>query len=245
MAQNPHWTIDELILALDLYFRVSVANTIEKHSEIVALSELLNTLPIHPKELMGVNFRSTDAVYMKLYNFRRLDPNYHGKGLDAGSKLDEVVWDEFANDRGKLQRVASAIRRNNAYFSQEEKTDPIIKLPDDEGFIEGRLLETLHKRRERNPGLAEKKKKSVLKAKGKLACEVCGFDFAAFYGPIGGGFAECHHLVPLSDYDEGKRTQLTDLAIVCANCHRMLHRGKPLLSINELQKIVLAQVDLD
>ena len=39
---------------------------------------------------------------------------------------------------------------------------------------------------------------------------------------MGKGFAECHHVVPLADLGRQKRTRLEDLAIVCANCHRMI-----------------------
>lgn len=61
---------------------------------------------------------------------------------------------------------------------------------------------------------------------GRLRCEVpgCGFDFARVYGALGAGFAEVHHLKPLSHLRRGQITTLNDLAIVCANCHRMIHR---------------------
>ena len=61
-------------------------------------------------------------------------------------------------------------------------------------------------------------------AEGALRCEGCGFDFAATYGELGHGFAECHHVVPLADLRAGSRTRLSDLVILCANCHRMIHR---------------------
>jgi 5-methylcytosine-specific restriction protein A len=32
-------------------------------------------------------------------------------------------------------------------------------------------------------------------------------------------------------------TKLNDLALVCSNCHRMLHRAKPLLLPDELRSI--------
>jgi 5-methylcytosine-specific restriction protein A len=71
---------------------------------------------------------------------------------------------------------------------------------------------------------------------GRLACEVCNFDFGVVYGELGTGFAECHHKLPLS---EGvRRTRLEDLAIVCSNCHRMLHRRSLSLSIEQLAELV-------
>jgi predicted HNH restriction endonuclease len=60
-----------------------------------------------------------------------------------------------------------------------------------------------------------------------LKCEVpgCGFDFEAVYGELGRDYAQVHHLKPLGDRTTPSETKLNDLAIVCANCHAMIHRG--------------------
>lgn len=53
------------------------------------------------------------------------------------------------------------------------------------------------------------------------------FDFATQYpSRLGEGFIEVHHLSPLSTQDEPRKTTLDDLLVVCANCHRMIHRTK-------------------
>jgi 5-methylcytosine-specific restriction enzyme A len=72
----------------------------------------------------------------------------------------------------------------------------------------------------------------------KLACEACGFDFAIRYGTRGKGFIECHHPKPVATLAEGHKTHLDDLALVCANCHRMIHRSKPWLSVLELKAMI-------
>jgi hypothetical protein len=58
------------------------------------------------------------------------------------------------------------------------------------------------------------------------------------YGEIGRNFAEYHHALPISDLAEARETRLSDLAIVCANCHPMLHRAKPWKTVQELKKLV-------
>lgn len=97
----------------------------------------------------------------------------------------------------------------------------------DEGFTQQILLEL----KKRNPAL-------VQQAKGVYGtvCEGCGFDFGQTYGPHGEGFIEMHHLYPISR--GSRRSTLADLRPVCANCHRMLHRGKQLFSIEELKEII-------
>ena len=90
--------------------------------------------------------------------------------------------------------------------------------------LEGTSGRVDHLRRERSRELVDRKKHAVLMATNRLECEVCGFDFAGVYGPRGSNFCEVHHLKPLSDVQSEVETHLQDLAIVCSNCHRMLHR---------------------
>lgn len=72
----------------------------------------------------------------------------------------------------------------------------------------------------------------------KCVCEACGFIFENFYGEIGSGFIEVHHKKMLtSDKGKSRLTTLSDVSVVCANCHRMIHRaGKEPLTIKELQE---------
>jgi predicted HNH restriction endonuclease len=107
----------------------------------------------------------------------------------------------------------------------------------DESFAEGRERLRLHRSLERNKTLVRRKKAHVSAADGKLACEVCGFDFAAVYGRLGDGFAECHHTRPMAEVRVVRQTKLSELAVVCANCHRMLHR-RPFHSVPELAALV-------
>ena len=62
------------------------------------------------------------------------------------------------------------------------------------------------------------------KIRDNYECQVCGLRYEDAYGKLGQEFAEAHHLVPLSKLRESIKTRLEDLATVCANCHRMLHR---------------------
>lgn len=106
----------------------------------------------------------------------------------------------------------------------------------DASFEEGRRLLLIHIRRERAQGLVKAKLESVSHPQ----CEVCGFSFEQCYGEIGAGFAEIHHRTPLHKSDDVRLTKLEDLAIVCANCHCMLHR-KPFPSLERLRGSLQAQ----
>jgi hypothetical protein len=75
-------------------------------------------------------------------------------------------------------------------------------------------------------------------------CVACGFDFGEVYGDRGEGYIEVHHLVPLHDAEDGHEVNPeTDLAPVCANCHRMIHRRRDsTLSIDELRELLQSQI---
>jgi len=93
-----------------------------------------------------------------------------------------------------------------------------------EGVAKKRLV--VHRKREAR--LRRAKILSVLQAGQRVRCEVrgCGFDFEKRYGPLGRHYAHVHHTTPLARVGKrGRRVSLTELAIVCANCHAMIHRG--------------------
>lgn len=237
MPRNPKWNRDELILALHLYKQINPALISSKNPDIIALSNLLNSLPIHARSNRDVKFRNANGVSMKLSNFLRFDPNYDGVGLQRGAKLEDEVWNEFADEPQRLEATASAIQAVAPLVSPPAD-DIDFDIEQEDEFPEGRVLTLSHKRRERNPKASKEKKRSVMERMGVLECEVCSFDFQVAYGDIGYGFAECHHRIPLSELTSSRITRLEDLSIVCANCHRMLHRIRPWKTIEELRNII-------
>ena len=72
-----------------------------------------------------------------------------------------------------------------------------------------------------------------------VTCFVCEFNFEKTYGSRGAGFIHVHHLKPLGEI--GKSYQLDpikDLRPVCPNCHAMLHRTVPAITISKLKKLL-------
>lgn len=93
--------------------------------------------------------------------------------------------------------------------------------------VEGTLQLKSHYRRERSRKLIAQKKEQYKKLNGLLRCEVCGLSFVEIYPKsLGEDFIEVHHKTPLSQIESTVRTTLDDLLLVCANCHRMIHRTK-------------------
>lgn len=105
---------------------------------------------------------------------------------------------------------------------------------------EGRVLLRKHFARERDRRLVESKRNEALRTFGKLSCEVCNLDFTALYGDLGSGVIECHHTKPIATLSSGYKTHIDDLALICANCHRVLHKGN--YTISSLRGIVRREI---
>ncbi|WP_445664412.1 HNH endonuclease [Fodinibius sp. AD559] len=70
-----------------------------------------------------------------------------------------------------------------------------------------------------------------------VSCKVCSMDFEEYYGQIGEGYIHVHHKIPLSEIDDSYTINpKKDLVPVCPNCHAMLHKKTPPLTVKELKK---------
>ena len=241
-ARNPTWSRDELILTLDLYVQFKGNPPGKTSKNIVELSDLLNKMGAQSANRKA-DFRNANGVYMKVMNFRRFDPTYisQGKrGLQRGGRLEAEVWSDFISRPQLLAETANAIRLNVAKGVPIEPSSS----EDDEEFEaeEGRVLTRVHFSRERNRKLVEQKKAAALKKDGKLSCEVCSFDFEALYGTRGRGFIEVHHVKPVHTMKPGDKTRLEDLALLCSNCHRMVHAKRPWLDLERLRKLLHSRI---
>jgi hypothetical protein len=114
---------------------------------------------------------------------------------------------------------------------------PIVPSEDAEA-VEGELKTLIIRHRHREQKHRRAKLSDALnRNNGRLICEVptCRFDFHARYGELGAGFAEVHHKLPLGKSPpKGRPIKLSDLAVVCANCHRMIHRNGQCRSLDAL-----------
>jgi 5-methylcytosine-specific restriction enzyme A len=233
----PNWEREELILALDLYFKLSSNQFEETNPSVIELSRLLNKIADLIDLEKSEKFRNPAGVASKLHNFSHLET---GKGRSHVGTNDRKIWGEFSNNQEKLHIEADKIRLG----IEEEAKDQFHAQPsrsildsDAADFPEGRIRYFMHKRRERNSKNI-KKFKSDAEKKGKLFCEACGFDFYCTYGDVGKGFIECHHLKPLSEYEPNENTAKENLVLICSNCHKIVHKYRPWLRRHELQKIL-------
>jgi len=101
-------------------------------------------------------------------------------------------------------------------FEEAEKPESTVR-------TEGGIAFYISQKIERNPEL----RAAAIRIHG-FDCAVCGFNFEKKYGDLGKNWAEVHHRRPLSESKGEKRTTdpSKDLVVLCANCHRMIHRKR-------------------
>lgn len=144
---------------------------------------------------------------------------------------DEILlW--IAGDSG----ASSYLDAPSALISVEPSTTggEIVKL-EDMGVDETKRKLRAHYKIDRSRKIRAAKVEQFKDKYGAVYCENCSFDFSTKYGLRGDGFIEVHHVIPLAAILPNTITYLSDLMLLCSNCHRMVHRRRPDLSPEELR----------
>jgi predicted HNH restriction endonuclease len=130
----------------------------------------------------------------------------------------------------RIQQIVSsiqAIKYEDLKVKQISEKEPDIS--------EGSYLELISHKYERDSSI----KNLAIKIHG-LNCQACGFNFEMKYGRLGKDFIEIHHKNPLGQIKQKHIVDpKTDIAVLCSNCHRMVHREREnILSVAELKSIL-------
>jgi hypothetical protein len=181
--------------------------------------------------------RLGEEEFLRRYGFGRAKTHFvrvDGKAysskavLGVGHKYSGAGWVPLRSDdfHGGEQTLTCLRKLGFTEFTSDPN--------EAEAYVEGE-----RQRREtlfftRNPKLVR-----AAKSHHGVMCQACGFDFAAIYGSWSDGYIECHHLEPLAERDGvAGNTSVSEVAVLCSNCHRMVHRRRPALSLEELKTLI-------
>lgn len=159
---------------------------------------------------------------------------YHYLQFSQDLETESKVIMKFHRIEGyKVYEISFAGEVSEASIACDIEADVVEELG---ASKEGALKEYFGKRYERDP----KNRALAIKHHG-LTCMVCGFNFEQCYGERGRDFIEVHHKQPIHTF-EGEEQSVdpkADLATICSNCHRMIHRRvDSVLTLVELKAIV-------
>jgi HNH endonuclease len=178
------------------------------------------------------------------------------QGISESALVEAVEADRFS-ERGTIRMLplsAEPGSHRNGFAPTHYKGAPIVKVgqsgprairkpvtvfPDELSssttYIEGLSRQVLVNAFERSSAARE----NCINHYGPI-CMACAIDFTIVYGAIGAGFIHVHHTKPLSSVATSYQVDpIKDLVPVCPNCHAMLHRREPPLSIEELRSLIL------
>ena len=212
-ADHDSWRHDELLLLLGSHYQGISAKTKEQKR----LHHNLYLLNSYVSRWKPVKHRSISSIIDKL------------RDIESSSEyqiLSHIDKEQLIN---LVKCLEIFLSHNSITVNQPHFIDAVI---------EGSINEVRHFQRERDYRIIKSKKDSVLREKGKLECEACDFNFTDKYGKRGENYIEVHHTLPLSLYDDEQVTFLEDLALLCSNCHRMIHRNQPWITIKELNEML-------
>jgi 5-methylcytosine-specific restriction enzyme A len=147
------------------------------------------------------------------------------------AKVPGVSWDHLQGSGVLVSGDADA--QLDRLWAQYVSAS-IFRLPEEPA---GQFPEGAVRRVEVNRYERDRRARAVCIAHHGTACSVCGFDFEKSYGRLGRGFIHVHHLTELSTVGpEYKVDPIRELRPICPNCHAMVHREVPALSIAQLRR---------
>ena len=182
---------------------------------------------------------------------------------DPAYQVDLLEWNFKKPNRGQIVDIAKIEQRHGPDFTIPQKQEFTwnmfnvmnvnldaevtrllnAQLGDEPGVEEGAevVFMRLHKMKERDAGVVARAKQRA-RQEGRFFCEACTFNFETEFPELGDGFIECHHRLPIATGGV-RNTREEDLAIVCSNCHSMLHRkyNGGYLTVEQLRNMVLAR----
>ena len=155
--------------------------------------------------------------------------------IDIVLGADQITVYNLSKNEERLKILENAVAKYHDIERIVEEDLRSIAIEESETYPEWGNKPRYINRYERNSKL----KTAAIRHHG-FTCKICGFNFGEKYGERGDGYIEVHHRIPVSDQNKSPDVNpVTDMIVVCANCHRMIHRKKnEILKPEELKKLI-------
>ena len=143
---------------------------------------------------------------------------------------------ELVADLAEALRLYRFLRKEGGWAAEDE----VIQEADGDGLsvtLSQAKRYRQHRSIERQSGHAKKVKEAL-----GTRCMGCDLEMEDVYGEIGRGLIHAHHLVPLSNLENETEVRLNprkDFAVLCPNCHSIIHRLDDVADIGKLRSSLL------
>lgn len=217
------------------------------------LANIFNPTGVDAQILRGRNDTHFDQKVRNLKSHSTLDgPGYATYSKDIGRGGFEITAKGREFLRSNINAVRYIMSNNFEWNDLKASLNKLMERPNDfEAFDEEIVIyegamtmrETpLYQRSKFLRDRAVEYYRDI--SEGELICEICNFNYKDRYGEAGNGYIEIHHRRPVYMYkgDDLNKTvdeAIKNLAPLCANCHRIVHRKRPPYSLDEVRSFLI------
>jgi 5-methylcytosine-specific restriction protein A len=196
------------------------------------LSNIFETSPV------SISHYSLEIDRKNFQGVEKLDQSPHMLTFEI-----EVLTSESSIEHGLLNETEAQLLEiaTSVFASLLPKPSHQYSNPEEViGYPEGATSQVLVNKYERDP----RNRAAAISIHGYY-CLACGFDFEKLYGDLGRDFIIVHHVIPVSQLGADYVINIAkDLITLCANCHAMIHRQDPPLTLDQLKaKLKSRQTD--
>lgn len=216
-------TKDKIIIfgAWDLY---TEGNTSLILSEEWRVSSKGGKRPAYEQAREHIRFIEEEGYQLRTFPMVHSNANKDEKGVGP-AKIEGFVPELSVKTLKKIGQCWYASDEAIGNILPEEISNP-------EKYLEGALKIVTVNTYERN----SEARKKCMEHHGYV-CAVCSFNFEKVYGSIGKKYIHIHHVIPLSEIrKEYELDPIRDLVPVCPNCHAIIHRTQPPLTVKQLKE---------
>ncbi|PKP42282.1 MAG: hypothetical protein CVT93_05130 [Bacteroidetes bacterium HGW-Bacteroidetes-10] len=232
------WTEEELILVLALYKELTYGQMHGRNAKVIAMSNLLRSLPIHDIKLHYNNFRSAASISLRLSNYRSCDPKCNSNGLrSSGKGLFKEIFTKYSNNDEQFYSMLSCIVK-------KYKID-LSKIISRDFVLNNISLEQqpimsnfqIHKNKETSSTFLNKVKNYY--SRKSISCSICNIDLNKIYGKLGEDAIE-YHCIKKNFINNSYNVEVSigDYIQVCPSCHKILDKFYGKLDYNDLKAII-------
>lgn len=236
----------ELILPTLYILNQSAGGFIQTRDLIIALEHTLNPTGKDATIISGRNDTHFSQKVRNLISHRTLDKLGLADYIEPRNGLQITLKGQSHLAANKI--TIDYLMENNFTWGDVspvliELTKPDVRIDVFKEIFEGDTGETKEtKIYKRSKELRDAAIDSFLKNYGALSCNICTFNYEITYGEVGKGFIEVHHKRPIYMYEGADQVKtieqaIKNLAPVCANCHRIIHRTRPPFTIEQVANI--------
>jgi predicted restriction endonuclease len=217
MPKGRLWTREELLLVLNLYYKIPFGQFDHRNPKVIALAKLIGRTP--------------SSVAMQLSNFASLDPYHRNRGISGlrpPGKLAQQLWTEAQNDWESVVLESENLLETLAQPQPKVKTDEkpeekIYKIPQEKPDGPTETERAVKVR------LGQRFFRDSIMANYRERCCVCGIPIPELL--------IASHIIPWKDREDLRLNPSNGLCL-CALHDKAFDRG--LLSIDDDYKVLVS-----